>query len=85
MEAVRAVLARRGPHPLGTYREAAPIDATFPAERTRFVSCTEKPPGDPTLRIAAAMRSAGVAVIELDAGHFACLTTPDELVACLVD
>lgn len=79
----RAVLARRGPHPIGTYREPAPADPPFPAEHTLYVSCTNKPAGDPMLRIAAGMRAAGGAVVELDAGHFAVLTA-DEVVASLV-
>ena len=40
--AVEQILSRRGFHPIGTYREPAPIQPPFPADRTLFISCTAK-------------------------------------------
>ena len=83
--AVEQTLSRRGFHPIGTYREPAPIQPPFPADRTLFISCTAKPPDDPTLRIAASTRAAGIRVVAIAAGHFAMLTMPDQLVGLLLD
>ena len=46
-EHVDAVLARRGPHPIGTYRQVVdPESGTMPRI---FLSCTDKAAGDPLL------------------------------------
>ncbi len=78
-----AMLARRGPHPLVTYREPVPAMEAFPPTRTVYVACTDKPPGDPMGRIAEAARAAGIPVRALHTGHFAMLTQPAELAALL--
>lgn len=68
----------------GTYRESAPDTPAFAVERTRYISCTDKPPGDPMLMLAAAQRRTGMLVDELSAGRFAALTVPDELAVRLL-
>lgn len=60
-----AVLARRGPHPLGTYEEPAAMDGPFPADRTRYLWCSGKAGDDPMARVAAGVRAAGIEVTEL--------------------
>ena len=74
---VQAVLARRGPHPIGTYREVmhSPFSRSSEIPR-KYLSCTEKPPHDPLLAQAAALGEAGWVVQELPAGHFAMLSKP---------
>lgn len=84
-DAVEQTLCRRGFHPIGTYREPAPIQPPFPAERTLPISCTAKPPDDPTPAIAASTRAAGIRVVEIATGHLAMLTMPDQLVGWLLD
>ena len=58
-----AMLARRGPHPLGTYREPVPAMEALPLTRTVYVECTDKPPAtrwaaSPRLRARPASRCA---------------------------
>jgi hypothetical protein len=80
----RSLLSRRGPHPIGTYRERSRV--TNPAARViprTYIACTEHPAGDPMAAIAARMRAAGVPVLELPTGHFPMLTMPVELAGIL--
>jgi pimeloyl-ACP methyl ester carboxylesterase len=81
---VLAALARRGQQPIGTYRQvlAEPFQHSAGVPR-RYISCTDKPPGDPLVAMAAALRSAGWRVDELPTGHFAMLTMPERLAALL--
>jgi hypothetical protein len=49
-----------------------------------FISCTDKPEGDPLLALAAGLRRDGWNVRDLPTGHFAMLTMPEGLVDCLL-
>ena len=79
-EHVLTVLQGRGSHPWATYTEPTPArleaGATVPAT---FVSCTDKPHGDPLLALAAGLRGSGWDVRELPTGHFAMLSMPRAL------
>lgn len=83
-EDVEARLALRGAQPIGTYRSIAtaptPAGAALPR---RYVSCTDKPPGDPLVDLAARLRADGWTVQDIPTGHFAMLTMPTALAALL--
>ena len=82
-EHVDAVLARRGFHPIGTYTEPFPARPESPISPALFVSCTDKPPGDPLVALASGLRARGWPVSELPTGHFAMLTMPSALTELL--
>jgi pimeloyl-ACP methyl ester carboxylesterase len=83
---VLTVLERRGPHPIGTYRQVfqEPFQRSQAVPR-RYISCTDKPSGDPLLMTAAFLRAAGWRVQDLPTGHFAMLTMPSRLAALLAE
>jgi pimeloyl-ACP methyl ester carboxylesterase len=79
-EHVVSVLAGRGFQPLATYTEAFPPIAAAAADIPRlFVSCTDKPAGNPLLALASSLQSGGWDVEELPTGHFAMLSMPAAL------
>jgi pimeloyl-ACP methyl ester carboxylesterase len=83
-ERVLSLLQRRGQHPIGTYRQ--PLDQPFQRAADvprRYISCTDKPDGDPMMATAARLRAAGWAVEDLPTGHFAMLTMPARLTELL--
>lgn len=83
---VDAVLARRGPHPLGTYTQVTAGGAGPADELPRtYLHCTDKPPGDPMTAQADRARSAGWTVHEIPTGHFAMLTMPTRLAGLLTE
>ena len=82
-EHVEAVLARRGFHPIGTYTEPFPARPESPGPPALFVSCTDKPAGDPLVGLASGLRARGWPVSELPTGHFAMLTMPSALAELL--
>jgi pimeloyl-ACP methyl ester carboxylesterase len=85
-EHVNSVLTRRGPHPIATYRQVMPAPSRHWADIPRlFVSCTDKPAGDPLVTQANALRAAGWTVQEIPTGHFAMLSMPDAVAAVLDD
>lgn len=81
---VDAVLRRRGVHPLGTYLEVAEgswlPDESFPV---RYVSCTDKPDGDPVRALGLRLQAEGRDVAEIATGHFAMVTMPRRLTALI--
>jgi pimeloyl-ACP methyl ester carboxylesterase len=83
--AVEAILQRRGFHPLGTYREVveAATSPAAPGPPRIYISCTEKPPGDPLIALAGTLRAGGWVMHELPTGHFAMLSMPSALAAIL--
>jgi hypothetical protein len=83
---VDEMLGRRGPHPIGTYREVMPAPFQRSADIPRlYLSCTDKPDNDPMVALAGALRTNGWTVRELPAGHFSMLSTPSALVDALSD
>jgi hypothetical protein len=82
-EHVEAVLARRGFHPIRTYTEPFPARPESSGPPALFVSCTDKPAGDPLGALASGLRARGWPVSELPTGHFAMLTMPSALAELL--
>lgn len=83
---VDAVLSRRGPHPIGTYREVMSEPFRHSAHVPReFPVCTDKPVGDPLVAQAAGLRAAGWDVHEIPTGHFAMLSMPAVVTAALTN
>jgi pimeloyl-ACP methyl ester carboxylesterase len=81
---VLATLDRRGAHPAGTYRQTmTPAFQHSANVARRYISCTDKQPGDPLVAIAGALRGAGWHVDELPTGHFSMLTMPARLTELL--
>lgn len=80
--------ARMTPHPVSTYTEPVPPGNEKSRALPRvFVHCTGNPPTTPDVfgpfaRLAAAK---GWEVYELDAGHLAMLTAPDDLATLLLE
>ena len=79
-EHVDAVLARRGPHPIGTYARSW---TPSPARCADLLSCTDKAAGTQLLAQAATLRAAGWTVHDIPTGHFPMLSMPDALTALL--
>jgi pimeloyl-ACP methyl ester carboxylesterase len=82
---VEAVLARRGFQPIGTYTEPFPVRPNSASPTAAYVSCTDKPAGDPLIALAASLRARGWPVTELPTGHFAMLTMPAALARLLTE
>ena len=82
---VEAILARRGFHPIGTYTEPFPARPNSATPTASYVSCTDKPAGDPLVALAASLRARGWPVAELPTGHFAMLTMPSALARLLTE
>ncbi|MDN5932631.1 MAG: hypothetical protein L0I24_16455, partial [Pseudonocardia sp.] len=80
---IEAVLARRGPHPIGAHRQVMDVDADGTRLRRTVISCTDEPAGDPLVAQAARLRRAGWTVRDLATGHFAMLSTPAALTALM--
>jgi hypothetical protein len=49
-----------------------------------FISCTDKPDGDPLLALASRLRAQGWTVHQLATGHFAMVTMPQALTRLLL-
>lgn len=79
-EAILAMLAKRRPQPIGTFREPA---SAAPEIATTYVLCTGKPQPDAMALNAARAREAGASYAELPTGHFAMLTMPSATTALL--
>ncbi|MDQ4502378.1 alpha/beta hydrolase [Sinomonas sp. ASV322] len=77
---VVALLSRRGPHPIGTYREVMTVrnPATQTIPRV-YITCTEHPANDPMSVVTERARADGMPVYDIDTGHFPMLTKPIEL------
>jgi len=75
---VPELLARRGPHPIGTYEEpAGPRNPRALQVPTVYITCGTH--GDPMVPVVAAVRVAGIPIYVLATGHFPMLTMPVEL------
>ncbi|MFE4197062.1 alpha/beta fold hydrolase [Paenarthrobacter sp. NPDC056912] len=79
-DAIREVLAKRGAHPIGTYREHAKVSNAAAQRIPRiFIACTSHGGADPMTSAAEKARTAGIPVIEIETGHFPMLSKPVEL------
>ena len=77
---VRELLARRGPHPIGTYEEpAGPRNPRASQVPTVYITCGTHGDDDPMAPVVAAVRAAGIPIYVLRTGHFPMLTMPVEL------
>ena len=73
-------------HPMATYEGPFPLEpALASAVRRVFISCTDKPPGDPLIVLADHLRAGDWAVDTLPTGHFSMLTMPRALSALLLE
>ena len=82
-EHVHAVLRRRGFQPMGTYTEPFPSRPDAALLPAMFISCTDKPDGDPLLAVADRVLAQGWTVHQLATGHFAMVTMPQALTLLL--
>ena len=74
------LLARRGPHPIGTYEEpAGPRNPRALQVPTVYITCGTHGDDDPMAPVVAAVRVAGIPIYVLPTGHFPMLTMPVEL------
>lgn len=74
------LLARRGPHPIGTYEEpAGPRNPRASQVPTVYITCGTHGDDDPMAPVVAAVRAAGIPIYVLRTGHFPMLTMPVEL------
>lgn len=80
-DVVRQALAKRGPQPIGTYREAAKV-SNLAARQVpcAYIACATHSVDDPMALIAARVRAGGMPIVEFNSGHFPMLTKPLELV-----
>ena len=77
---VPELLARRGPHPIGTYEEpAGPRNPRALQVPTVYITCGTHGDDDPMVPVVAAVRVAGIPIYVLATGHFPMLTMPVEL------
>lgn len=74
---VDAVLARRGSHPIGTYREVMTEPFRYSAHVPReYLACVDKPAGDPLVGQAAGLRAAGWTIERSRPGTSRCSRSP---------
>ena len=74
------LLARRGPHPIGTYEEpAGPRNPRASQVPTVYITCGTHGDNDPMAPVVAAVRAAAIPIYVLPTGHFPMLTMPVEL------
>ncbi len=77
---VQELLARRGPHPIGTYQEPAAPGTRALDVPSVYITCgTHGDDDDPMAPVVTAVRAAGIPIYVLPTGHFPMITMPVEL------
>lgn len=83
-EEIQRLLARFQLQPWATFTQPAHLTGAGAGVPRTYIHCTDKGGPDPFAGFAARARARGDRVAELNTGHFAMLTAPDELADLLV-